>query len=155
MGFSAQGYRDIEAAYDALLGAWGSPPEVVVFGGDRGDDGGVGSLVKLVKDRLEVRLVAVIKATLTHGLEDHVDSYVKYSDEDWWGGVDNEGRLRGATAVYLDDEFGNSDYGIISVGGGKIAREEVNVAREKGILCVYAKAPNREGELGEVDGLLL
>ena len=155
VGFSTQGYRDLEAAYQSLLEEWCVPPEVIVFGGDRSDDGGVGCLVKLLKDRIDVRVIAVIKSTLTHCLEDHVDRYVRYDDEDWWGGIDEEGNVRGASAVYLDDDLKEleGEYGVVAVGGGKIARDEVTIAREKGIGVVFIKAQNRDAELGEVDKL--
>ncbi len=162
--------KEMERALDQVVGEfnlkYGQGKWLLVFGGDPANEQkpDIGYLVKRAKEKYPEIPVLAVQADeyKKWGVGDFVD-YVYYyptqRDADGnilYGGNNANGELIGSSKFYLGDEFVKSGLsGIVSFGGGAIAKDEVNYALKNGLNVIsYKIAPRFEPASGEKFGVL-
>ncbi len=136
MGFSGRGYED-PASVEHLLAdflAQFDPRSEIVCSGATED--GIGAVYPLAKARgfTTVGIVSAVAEAEGARFSDLVDT-IYVIDDDSWGGSRNDGTLS-PTSVAM---AGAAD-DIIAIGGGPIARDEIEAARKLGKTIHYAAA---------------
>ena len=163
--------NEMERAVDQVVGEfnieYGIGKWLLVFGGDpaKVEKPDIGYLVKRVKEKYpEVPILAVQADEYKKwGVGGHVDYVYYYPTQKnaqgsiVYGGYDEAtGELLGSSKFYLSQAFIKSGLkGIVSFGGGDIARDEVKYALKNGLnVIAYHIAPRFEPASGEKFGIL-
>ena len=173
----------VDRVTQELNSIYGKGRWVAVFGGDsyNPEKPDIGAVMKHLKESSKAPILAIQSDVVIQwgGVDKHID-YVHYvpttqipelglDDKQIisegkpkmkivWGGFVN-GKPAGPTAVYLGAKLvSGADpliKGVISIGGGPIALEEVKYASKKGIPVKYIKAearfPEVNGKYGPID----
>ena len=107
--------------------------------------------MKRLKEKFNMPLLAV---QCWNEYDSHVDIIYLYPKVSYaesssltWGGVTQEGRAVGGTAVYLSDEWINNDafnLTVINVGSkGKVGTQEIAFAKSKNLTLIEIEAEPR------------
>ncbi len=147
--------RKIDGIVDKLNRQFGTNNWLAIFGGDPANkekpDIGFAMHYLATKHNVPI-LAAQADEYKKYGVGDHV-TYAYYyptqrndSGQILYGGV-RDGKPVGSTATYLSDAFiQNGLKGIIALGGGPIAKEEIDYARKKGLEVEYHPFEVRHAE---------
>ena len=125
-----------------------------VFGGDTADpkNPDLGYLVQQLKRHHAEEGSAVCSVQSWPEVDTHVDFVLKYDreyvgDKEYWGGV-VDGNPVAATRHYLSEDMQRLLTAVVCVGGGNIAKQELQLAIAKGIDYHYIRAEVRNKREG-------
>lgn len=179
LGFGSKGqYQDPEAAKHALDrqadqfdAEYGKGRWLAVFGGDpyKADAPDVAHLVRHLQETRAVTVMALQSDKVKEwgGVDKEIDlvHYVPTTTgadgKIVWGGF-VDGKPAGPTAAYLGEDFIGGQNprlkGVVAVGGGEIAGQEAQYARQHGIPVHYIRAEARfdvpGGKYGAIDSMI-
>jgi hypothetical protein len=136
VGFSSGGYEDPERVTSLLADIIGGldSAAVIICSGATAD--GIGAVYPIAKARgfETIGIVSAVAETEHTHFSDAVDTILVVEDKDW-GGLKNDGSLSPTSAAMV----GASDE-IVAIGGGAIARDEIEAARAAGKPVRYLAA---------------
>jgi hypothetical protein len=148
-------YKELNKVCDSLkpIVKGFKKPWLAAFGGDSciEDRPDLGAVMKRLKDEFQMPLLAV---QCWKEFDSHIDLVYQYPRVEYeenkslsWGGLTKEGKIVGATAIYLSDEWMKNDeftITVVNVGSkGRVGTQEIAYARSQNLRMLEIEAEPR------------